>query len=103
MAADLACVPRLGKDRPPEVNLGVLRAPAAHSGCRGGPVRPRALEMMALGRTMTYDEAEALVSSIEFSNASASGEVRAYAQQFVPPGRACQAVVLIKRAVQNRH
>lgn len=64
--------------------------------------KPRAIEMMATGQTMDFDAAHALglVNQV-FERETFWDEVRTYAKQFVPPGRASRAVGLIKRAVQT--
>jgi enoyl-CoA hydratase/carnithine racemase len=103
MAADIRLACRdSGKIGLPEVNLGVLPGTGGTQRLARLVGKARALEMMALGRTMSYDEAAAigLVNQL-FDRERFWDEVRAYAQQFVPPARASKAVGLIKRAVQT--
>jgi len=64
--------------------------------------KARAIELMATGTTMTFEEAVAigLVNKI-FAAERFMDDVLAYARQFVPPARAAKAVGSIKRAVQT--
>jgi enoyl-CoA hydratase/carnithine racemase len=103
MAADvrLACRDS-GKIGLPEVQLGVLPGTGGTQRLSRLVGKTRALEWMALGRTMTYDEAQAagLVQHV-FDRERFWDEVRDYVRQFVPPGRAAMAVGRIKRAVHT--
>jgi enoyl-CoA hydratase/carnithine racemase len=103
MAADvrLACRDS-GKIGLPEVNLGVLPGTGGTQRLARLVGKSQALELMTLGRTMSYDEARGigLVSQV-FDREHFWNEVATYARQFVPPGRASKAVGLIKRAVQT--
>ena len=103
MAADvrLACRGD-GKIGLPEVNLGVLPGTGGTQRLARLVGKARALEMMALGRTCSFDEAleMGLVNHI-YDKDVFWDQVLAYARQFVPPARASKAVGLIKRAVQT--
>ncbi len=103
MAADIriACKDG-GKIGLPEVNLGVL--PGTGGTQRLGRLigKSRAIELMATGRTFTFEEAEeiGLVNMI-FDRAEFWPEVLRYASQFTPPNKAAKAVGHIKRSVQS--
>ncbi len=101
----LACDIRIakkegGKIGLPEVNLGVLPGTGGTqrlSRCIG---RARALELMATGRTFSFEEAlEFGLIHYIYERESFWEEVLAYAQQFCPPNKASRAVGRIKRAV----
>jgi enoyl-CoA hydratase/carnithine racemase len=103
LAADIRLACRdSGKVGLPEVNLGVLPGTGGTQRLARLVGKARALEMMALGRTMAYDDAAAigLVNHV-LEPERYWDEVNTYAQQFVPPARASHAVGLIKRAVQT--
>jgi enoyl-CoA hydratase len=101
----LACDIRLakkegGKIGLPEVNLGVLPGTGGTQRLARTVGGPRALELMATGRTFSFEEA------LEFGMIHAIYErdtfwqdVISYARQFCPPNKAARAVGLIKRAV----
>ncbi|MGH9862045.1 MAG: enoyl-CoA hydratase/isomerase family protein [Candidatus Acidiferrales bacterium] len=103
----LACDIRLarkegGKIGLPEVNLGVL--PGTGGTQRLGRLvgRSRAIELMATGRTFSFEEAlEIGLVNYIFDRETFWDEVMAYARQFVPPAKASRAVGRIKRAVQT--
>lgn len=106
----LACDLRIarkgsGKCGLPEVALGVL--PGTGGTQRLGRLvgKPRAIELMATGRTFDFDEAERLGLVDRQMEASSEADfleqVLAYAGQFLRPGRSSTAVGLIKRAVQT--
>jgi enoyl-CoA hydratase/carnithine racemase len=84
----------------PEVNLGVLPGTGGTQRLARLVGRARALEMMALGTTVPFDEGETLglVTRI-LDGPDFEAEVLAYARQFCPPAKAAKAVGLIKRAV----
>jgi enoyl-CoA hydratase/carnithine racemase len=106
MAADLRlCRKGAGKIGLPEVNLGVLPGTGGTQRLTRLVGKARAIELMASGRLMEFEEAEAmgLVSGvIEAADAETFlARVKERAREFVPPGRASKAVGLIKRAVQT--
>jgi enoyl-CoA hydratase len=101
----LACDIRIakkegGKMGLPEVNLGVLPGTGGTqrlSRCIG---RARALELMATGRTFSFDEAlEFGLIHYIYEPEAFWEDVMAYARQFCPPNKASRAVGRIKRAV----
>lgn len=103
----LACDIRIaragaGKIGLPEVNLGVL--PGTGGTQRLGRLlgKPKAIELMAEGRTFGFDEAMelGLVNKVfEGDDASFHAQVMEYARQFTPPHKASRAVGRIKRSV----
>ena len=106
----LACDLRIarkasGKCGLPEVALGVL--PGTGGTQRLGRLigKPRAIELMATGRTFDYDEAEHLgivERQLEAADDAAFLEsVLAYAAGFLKPGHSSTSVGHIKRAVQT--
>jgi len=101
LACDLRVARRGGgKLGLPEVNLGVLPGTGGTQRLARAIGRSRAIEMMALGRTMSFEEAHVigLVNQV-FEPEGFDARVLEYARQFVPPGRAAKAVGLVKRAV----
>ena len=101
----LACDLRLarrgaGKIGLPEVTLGVLPGTGGTQRLARLVGRARALEMMATGATMSFEEAEplGLVTRV-LDAADFDAEVVRYARQFCPPNKAAFAVGRIKRAV----
>jgi enoyl-CoA hydratase/carnithine racemase len=101
LAADLRLAKRgSAKLGLPEVTLGVLPGTGGTQRLARLVGRARAVELMALGKTMTVDEAHALGLVNELVDAADfEAQVAAYARRFVPPGRAARAVGAIKRAV----
>jgi enoyl-CoA hydratase len=101
LAADLRVARRNGgKIGLPEVTLGVLPGTGGTQRLARliGPAR--AIELMATGRTMSFDEAAALgLVTHVFEPQNWWDSVLAYARQFCPPGKAAKAVGLIKRSV----
>jgi enoyl-CoA hydratase/carnithine racemase len=106
MAADLRIARKdAGRLGLPEVNLGVLPGTGGTQRLVRLVGKARALEMMASGRLVDFEEARTLGLVNEVVEAK-DGEaflsaVRERARSFVPPGRASRAVGLIKRAVQT--
>jgi enoyl-CoA hydratase/carnithine racemase len=86
----------------PEVNLGVLPGTGGTQRLARLVGKARALELMATGATMSFEEAQAigLVNHV-FEPEGFMARVLEYARQFVPPARAARAVGLIKRAVHT--
>ncbi len=108
LAADLRIARKGGgKIGLPEVHLGVLPGTGGTQRLVRLVGKPRAIELMATGRLMTFDEAAllGLVGDV-WDEATLAGRsfleaVRDYARQFTPPNRASGAVGRIKRAVQS--
>jgi enoyl-CoA hydratase/carnithine racemase len=101
----LACDIRLarkegGKIGLPEVNLGVLPGTGGTQRLSRVIGRARALELMATGRTFSFEEALefGLIHDI-YDRETFWDDVMAYARQFCPPNKAARAVGRIKRAV----
>jgi enoyl-CoA hydratase len=101
----LACDIRIakkegGKIGLPEVNLGVLPGTGGTQRLSRVIGRAKALELMALGRTFSFEEAleMGLIHHI-YDRETFWDDVLAYAKQFCPPNKASHAVGLIKRAV----
>jgi enoyl-CoA hydratase/carnithine racemase len=101
LAADLRVAKRDGgKIGLPEVTLGVLPGTGGTQRLARALGRSRAFELMATGRTFTFDEAAQLGLVHEvFEAGEFDAKVEAYASQFLPPTRASKAVGFIKRAV----
>ncbi len=101
----LACDIRIarqeaGKIGLPEVNLGVLPGTGGTQRLSRVIGRARALELMATGRTFSFDEAlEWGLIHYLYDRDAFWDEVMAYARQFCPPNKASRAVGRIKRAV----
>jgi enoyl-CoA hydratase/carnithine racemase len=101
LAADLRVAKRGGgKIGLPEVNLGVLPGTGGTQRLARALGRARAFELMATGRTFSFDEAKVLglVNEV-FEPGEFDAGVDAFAAQFLPPSRAAKAVGFIKRAV----
>jgi enoyl-CoA hydratase len=101
----LACDIRIakkdgGKIGLPEVNLGVLPGTGGTQRLSRVIGRAKALELMAVGRTFSFEEAleMGLIHHI-YDRETFWDDVMAYARQFCPPNKASRAVGLIKRAV----
>src|SRR2546427_1709566 len=101
----LACDIRIarqegGKIGLPEVNLGVLPGTGGTQRLARIIGRARAIELMATGRTFSFEEALefGLVHYI-YDRDTFWQDVMEYAKQFVPPNKASRAVGRIKRAV----
>ncbi len=101
----LACDIRIAKQEGgkiglPEVNLGVLPGTGGTQRFARAVGRARALELMATGRTFSFEEALewGLIHYI-YDRETFWDDVMAYARQFCPPNKASRAVGRIKRAV----
>jgi len=101
----LACDIRIAKQEGgkiglPEVNLGVLPGTGGTQRFSRVIGRARALELMATGRTFSFEEAlEFGLIHYIYERDTFWDEVMAYARQFCPPNKAARAVGRIKRAV----
>lgn len=101
----LACDIRIakkegGKIGLPEVNLGVLPGTGGTQRLSRVIGRARAIELMATGRTFSFEEAlEFGLIHYIYERESFWDDVMAYAKQFCPPNKASRAVGRIKRAV----
>ena len=103
MAADIRIARRgAGKIGLPEVTLGVLPGTGGTQRLARLIGKARAIEIMALGSTFDFEEAEklGLVNHV-FEKENFLPQVLDYAAQFVPPAKASRAVGHIKRAVQS--
>jgi enoyl-CoA hydratase len=101
MAADMRIARKDGgKIGLPEVNLGVLPGTGGTQRLARLVGKSRAIEMMATGRTFSFEEAAeiGLVTHI-LESENWWGQVMAYARQFCPPQKAARAVGRIKRSV----
>jgi enoyl-CoA hydratase/carnithine racemase len=101
----LACDIRIakkegGKIGLPEVNLGVLPGTGGTQRFARAVGRARAIELMATGRTFSFEEAEEIgLVHYVYEKESYWDDVMAYAKQFCPPNKASRAVGRIKRSV----
>src|SRR5499433_196081 len=101
----LACDIRIakkegGKIGLPEVNLGVLPGTGGTQRISRIIGRARAIELMATGRTFSFEEAlEFGLIHYIYEKESFWEDVLAYARQFCPPNKASRAVGRIKRSV----
>ena len=108
MAADIRLAKKDGgKLGLPEVALGVLPGTGGTQRLARLVGKARAIELMATGRLMTFDDALRLgiVTEVwgdhELKGRSFAEAVQEYATQFTPPHKASKAVGRMKRAVQS--
>jgi enoyl-CoA hydratase len=108
MAADIRIARKdAGKLGLPEVALGVLPGTGGTQRLARLVGKARAIELMATGRLMTFDEAHALGivtevwSDEQLKGRSFADAVHDYAKAFTPPNKASKAVGRMKRAVQS--
>jgi enoyl-CoA hydratase len=101
MACDIRIAKKEGgKIGLPEVNLGVLPGTGGTQRIARIIGRARAIELMATGRTFSFEEAlEFGLIHYIYERESFWDNVVAYARQFCPPNKASRAVGRIKRAV----
>jgi enoyl-CoA hydratase len=101
MACDIRIAKKEGgKIGLPEVNLGVLPGTGGTQRLLRIIGRARAIELMATGRTFSFEEAlEFGLIHYIYERESFWDDVVAYARQFCPPNKASRAVGRIKRAV----
>ena len=89
-----------GKIGLPEVNLGVLPGTGGTQRFARSIGRARALELMATGRTFSFEEAlEMDLIHYIYEKETFWQDVMDYASQFCPPNKASRAVGRIKRSV----
>jgi enoyl-CoA hydratase len=103
LAADIRLARQdAGKIGLPEVALGVLPGTGGTQRLSRLVGKSRAIELMATGRTFSFEEAEdmGLVNQI-FARDTFFEDVKEYAKQFLPPRKAARAVGRIKRSVQS--
>ncbi|MBI4446994.1 MAG: enoyl-CoA hydratase/isomerase family protein [Acidobacteria bacterium] len=103
----LACDLRVAKEDGgtlglPEINLGLFPGMGGTQRLSRLVGKGRAIEIMATGRTLTFEEAHTLgIVNAIFEKESFWEDVVAYARQFAPPHKASKAVGNIKRSVQS--
>ena len=84
----------------PEVTLGLLPGTGGTQRLARLVGKARAIELMATGRTFSFEEAAAMgIVNHLFETRDFWPQVMAFARQFCPPGKAARAVGRIKRAV----
>jgi len=103
MACDIRLARRdAGKIGLPEIALGVLPGTGGTQRLARLIGRARALELIATGRTFSFEEALelGLIHHI-FDEADFMKAVLEYTRQFLPPNKAAKAVGHIKRSIQS--
>ncbi len=103
LAADIRLAARgAGKLGLPEVSLGVLPGTGGTQRLARVLGRSKAIEMMAHGKLMSFDDARkhGLVNEV-FEKETFWEDVLTYARQFCPPHKAAKAVGRIKRSVTS--
>ncbi len=103
LAADLRIARKdAGKIGLPEVNLGVLPGTGGTQRLSRLLGKSKAIELMATGKTFSFDEARAmgLVNEV-LPSENFMDRAMEYARQFCPPNKAAKAVGRIKRSVQS--
>jgi enoyl-CoA hydratase len=108
LAADIRIARKdAGKIGLPEVALGVLPGTGGTQRLARLVGKARAIELMATGRLMSFDDAKTLgiVNEVwgtdELNGRSFHDAALDYARQFTPPNKASRAVGRLKRAVQS--
>src|ERR1019366_3797739 len=105
MAADIRIALKgAGKAGLPEVSLGVLPGTGGTQRLARLVGKARAIELMALGRTFSFEQALdwGIVNDVyEGDAASFRDQALTYAKQFTSPNKAPMAVGHIKRSVQT--
>ena len=101
LAADVRLASKgAGKLGFPEVSLGVLPGTGGTQRLARILGRARAMELMASGKLITFEEAKKLgIVSEVFEKENFWGDVKQYAREFCPPNKAAMAVGRIKRSV----
>jgi enoyl-CoA hydratase/carnithine racemase len=103
LAADIRIARKdAGRIGLPEVALGVLPGTGGTQRLARLVGKSRAIELMATGRLMTFDEALGLgLVNAVWDEADFGQAIVEYAKQFTPPSKASRAVGRLKRAAQS--
>jgi enoyl-CoA hydratase/carnithine racemase len=103
MAADIRIARKdAGKAGLPEVTLGVLPGTGGTQRLSRLVGKAKAIELMATGKTFSFDEAKGMgIVNEVFPKENFLEEVLKYAWQFCPPNKAAKSVGRIKLAVQT--